>query len=97
MPRVPWPRAGSEILLAVSALKHGVAERDIRFVSATPRRRLMRIEPGRRNRDLDYMYQSRSTVAVGYTETRRVLEIALRRDGRIGDREVWFVFHARYI
>ncbi len=97
MPRVPWPRAESEIYLIGSALKHDVAESDIRFVSRTLRHRLQKIQPGQKDRRLDSLYQSRSTVAVGYTGRRRSLEIALRQDGRIRDRDVWIVFHARYI
>lgn len=96
MPSVPWPRAESEIDLIASALKHNVAESDIRFVAGTPRHRLRRIEPGQKHSRLDSLYQSRSTLAIGYTHSRRSLEIALRQDGRIRDRDVWIVFHARY-
>ena len=97
MPRVLWPRAESEIYLIGSALRHDVAESDIRSVSRTPRHRLQRIQPGQKDRRLDGLYRSRSTLAVGYTGSRRLLEIALRQDGRIRDRDVWVVFHARYI
>ena len=85
---MPWPRAESEIYLIGSALKHDVAESDIRSVSRTPRHRLQEIQPGQKDRRLDSLHQSRSTLA---------LEAALRQDGRITDRDVWIVFHARYI
>ena len=94
---IPWPSGKAEIVIFVAALKHNVSEEDIRFIASTPKHKLSRIDPGHKNPRFDNQYRSRSMLARGLTSERKLLEIALRKDGRSQEREVWIVFHARYL
>ena len=95
MPPAYWPSITSQVMIYESALKRATRE-DILFLLSLHRRQLEELFHGRRDALRDFIYNSRSAIASGWTPDGALLEIGLRLDGR-AEHERCIVFHARYL